>query len=91
MSYATALSPETQASLSRLEIIEQEEVLDVFDRLADDGDALPNRPLPLGFVPEFDISTRHGRKVAVAEVEYDPPRRVMTVRNLHVVGSPGDG
>lgn len=82
MSFAIEWHANVRRAFSRFDIPVQEAILDEVERLADGGDLLPNRPLPMAAERDLLVETAGGAHYVFARVEYDAPRRTLVVARL---------
>ena len=82
MSYAIEWTSGARRAFSDLPIEVQEVILDELDRLADAGDLLPRRPLPLTIDHDTRVDAAAGAHYVFVRAKYEPPRQILVVIRL---------
>ena len=82
MSYAIEWTSGARLAFSNLPIEVQEIVLDELDHLADAGDLLPHRPLPLTIDHDTRFDTAARAHYVFIRAKYDPARQILVIIRL---------
>ena len=82
MSYAVRVTRAAATRLKALDAEAQETVLDLIDYLADEADALPQRPLSLQLEHSLGIADAFGTTLITLVADYDPPNRLLTIQSV---------
>ena len=82
MSYAVRVTRAAASGLRALEFEAQEAVLDLIDYLADEADALPQRPLSLQLEHSLAVADAFGTTLITLVADYDRPGLLLTIQSI---------